>query len=75
MLDIRQGDWRYLRDWLLLGVRHWPVVRIRPGQYEGWSYDVVIPVIGINGMQAPVTSGWVVDDGLPRLATAYIRKP
>ncbi|HWT95196.1 MAG TPA: hypothetical protein VN238_19525 [Solirubrobacteraceae bacterium] len=75
VLDIHQRDWQYLRDWLLLGVRHWPVVRIRPGRRDGWRYEVVIPVIGRNGMQAPVTTGWVVEGGLPRLATAYIRNP
>jgi len=75
VLEIRQHDWRYLSDWLLLGVRHWPAVRIRHGPHGVWSYEVVIPVIGRNGVQAPVTTGWVVEDAVPSLVTAYIRKP
>lgn len=29
----------------------------------------------LGGMQAPVTTGWVVEDEIPRLAPAFIRKP
>ena len=75
VLDLHQRDWPYLRDWLLRGVQHWPVVRVRVGKTNEWGYEVVIPVIGLNGRQAPVTSGWVMEDGRPRLTSAYIRTP
>lgn len=75
VLDLHQRDWPYLRDWLLLGVQHWPVARLKANAVDEWSYEIVIPVIGRNGRQAPVTTGWVMEDGRPRLTSAYIRTP
>lgn len=74
VLDIHQQDWPYLRDWLLRGVQDWPVTRIDTGPY-GWRYEVTVGVIGLNGRQAPVTSGWAFEVDRPRLLSAYIDTP
>jgi hypothetical protein len=77
-LGIGRGDWEYLAEQLLAGVRTYPVSRIDVGAF-GASYEVVIPVDGLNGETHPVVSAWFVDaprEGLvgpPRLVSAYVQ--
>jgi hypothetical protein len=71
-LGIGAADWRYLNDAILAGVRDAPVSAIVPTPY-GLRCTVVMPIQGLNGQRHDVVTGWlVVEDGPPRLVTAYV---
>jgi filamentous hemagglutinin len=77
-LGIGRDDWEFLAGQLRAGVRVYPVSRIDIGAF-GASYEVVIPIDGLNGETHPVVSAWFVEaprEGLPpppRLVSAYVQ--
>jgi hypothetical protein len=77
-LAIGRSDWRYLADQLLAGVQTHTVSRIDVGTF-GASYEVVVPVVGLNGSTVPVVSAWSIaqeePSSPPRLITAYVYRP
>jgi len=76
-LGIGRNDWRYLAERLSVGVRTTPASRIEIDAY-GVSYEVVMPVDGLNGATVPVVSAWFVEHNSqdpPRLVSAYVFRP
>ena len=74
-LAIGVEDWEYLRAQLLHGARTRPVTAVRSGPF-GLVYEIVVPVDGLNGVRASVTTAWEVrGDEPPRLVTAYVDAP
>lgn len=74
-LGIEQGDWRYLRDQLVDGVKEAPVdgMRITP---FGVLYEVVVLVDGLNGATVPVAAIWIAEDEEPpRLVSTWVDIP
>lgn len=67
------GNWEMLRDAILDGLPHCPAVFDKQNQY-GITYEVVVPIVGPNGKEAPVKTYWIRgrEEGLPRLTTLYI---
>lgn len=67
------GNWEMLRDAILGGLPHCPAVFDKQNQY-GLTYEVVVPVVGPNGKEAPVKTYWIRDPegDSPRLTTLYI---
>jgi hypothetical protein len=75
VLALGSEDWEYLRDQILEGVHRHPVTRTRSYSDGEVDYAVVIDVVGLNGVMARVTTGWIVDPGSPpRLTSAYIAR-
>lgn len=74
-LGIEQGDWRYLQAQVLEAVVDAPIrgTRITP---FGVTYDVVVPVDGLNGATHPVATIWLVEsDRPPRLVSIWVDIP
>jgi filamentous hemagglutinin len=72
VLGIAASDWRYLQDAILAGVCDAPVSAVVLTPY-GSRCTVVVPIQGLNGQRHDVVTGWlVVEDGPPRLVTAYV---
>jgi hypothetical protein len=72
-LGFTRNDWATLGVALVEGLQTEPVVGNRAGP-NGTVYEVVIPVTGLNGRTAPVTTAWeIAGIGVPRLVTAYVR--
>ncbi len=69
----KAGNWELLRDAILERLPKYPAVLDKQDDY-GITYEVVIPVIGPNGKEAPIKTYWIRDWGqkFPRLTTLYI---
>lgn len=67
------GNWKTLRDAIREGLPHHPAVF---DKRNGWGtyFEVVVPVRGPNGKEAPVRTYWIyrVGEDVPRLATLFI---
>jgi filamentous hemagglutinin len=75
-LGIGQGDWEYLRDQVLEGVRRFPVVSLSAAHPFGTIYSVAMPIEGLNGATHQVITAWIVEgEAPPRLTTLYVDIP
>ena len=56
-------------------VRRYPAT-LRPKTRFGQPYEVKMVLVGPNGKQAIVKTGWIIEEGQtqPRLTSAYITK-
>jgi hypothetical protein len=72
-LGLEQADWTYLRDQILTEVGRHPLTRITREPPDVIRYEVVVPIIGRNGLIRDVITGWIVEaDQPPRLTSAYV---
>jgi len=67
------GNWEALHNALLEGLPRYPAVFDKQDQY-GITYEVIVPVSGPSGKQAPVKTYWIREWGeeCPRLTSLYI---
>lgn len=67
------GNWEALRTALLEGLPRYPAVFDKQDQY-GITYEVIMPVSGPGGKQAPMRTYWIREWGeeAPRLTSLYI---
>jgi hypothetical protein len=75
-LGITMRDAHYLRDAVLEGLPDHPVSAVRPAvtSKNVTTWEVLVPVRGINGRTLPVVTGWRVDGERPELVTIRVRR-
>lgn len=71
VLGLSSSDWEHLRDELLRTLPNGRVERIDANRYAT-TYRVALTIHGLNGRDARVITAWRLDDGVPRLVTAYV---
>jgi hypothetical protein len=66
----------YLRDVVLAALPHHSVSDVRPATTSKnvTTWEVLLPVRGINGRTLPVVTGWRVDGDRPELVTIRVRR-
>lgn len=69
----KAGNWEMLRDAILDGLPKCSAIFDKQDEH-GITYEVVVPVIGPNGKEAPIKTYWIREWGksFPRLTTLYI---
>ncbi len=67
------GNWEALRNAILEGLPHHPAVFDKQNQW-GVTYEVIIPISGPGGKEAPVKTYWIFEQAEepPRLTSLYI---
>jgi len=67
------GNWEMLRDAILERLPEHPAVFDKQDQY-GTTHEVVVPVVGPNGKEAPAKTYWIREweKDFPRLISLYI---
>lgn len=67
------GNWEDLRDAITWGLPYQPATYDRENAF-GTTYEVVLPIRGPTGKEAPVKTYWMFGRGqdFPRLVTLYI---
>ncbi len=67
------GNWEALRDAILEGLPHHPATYNKQNE-NGTYYEVVLPIRGPTGKEAPVQTVWIYlwGEDFPRLITLYI---
>lgn len=67
------GNWEALRDAILEGLPRRPAVFDKRNEW-GTYFEVVVPVRGPTGKEAPVRTFWIylIGEDIPRLATLFI---
>lgn len=75
-VGIGRDDWTYLRDEIAAKLPSSSVSAVRESAY-GFLYEVPMLVEGLNGATREVVTAWFVakDEGVPRLASAYVNTP
>ena len=73
-LDIGKDDWAHLRDGILDELPRCPVTAQRtPSQVDGaCTWEVLVPVTGLNGRRLYVITAWQVVAGRPVLGTLRV---
>lgn len=71
--SLEAGNWEVLCDAILEELPHHPAAFDKRNEW-GTYLEVVVPVRGPNGKEAPVRTFWIygADEDVPRLATLYI---
>lgn len=74
-LGLTADDAEYLRDALLEAVQVYEATLIQATEF-GQLYVLDFPLVGRNGQEETVRSGWIVRYGeeFPRLTSCYVRK-
>jgi hypothetical protein len=76
-LGIQQRDWAYLRDRILEALPHHPVSGVRRPErpHQRTTWEVLVPVRGLNGRVLLVVTAWWMVAGRPELeSTRVVRK-
>ena len=80
-LGLGPEDYCYLEDQIRLGLSD-SKISFKQSDQWGRKYDAVVRIKGKNGNMAEVVTGWIFDyrdskpyndQGMPRLATAYVK--
>lgn len=73
-LGITREDWEYLRDAILRELPKHPVSVVRPPRHDKdhYTWEVMVPITGLNGRRLFVVTAWKMIDGRPRLVTALV---
>lgn len=73
-LAIEREDWEYLRDEILRELPKHPVSVVRPPRHDKdhYTWEVMVPITGLNGRRLFVITAWKMIDDRPRLVTTRV---
>lgn len=75
-LGIEKVDWEYLLESILNELPNHPVVSSRPPRREDehYTWEVLVPITGMNGRQLLVVPAWEMIEDRPRLVTTRVAR-
>jgi hypothetical protein len=73
-LGIERDDWEYLHDGILAELSRNPVSAVRPPRRSGerYTWQVLVPIAGLNKRRLVVITGWEMIGDRPELITTRV---